>query len=81
MSAPIAMDPMARWGRAMAHLAEARRQEPLSRTAATLEARDQATEAYVTAAEALVAELGMLAATGILVEVDDFLQVIYGRVS
>ena len=82
MSEPTAnlADPSARWQHALNLLAEARRAAPIMKHASHSQDRDRATQDYVTAVDALVAELGLMAETGLLEAMTDYLSVVYGRV-
>ena len=79
MSIPgIEMSPGTRWARAMVLLEEARRIAPSMKDHALPgPVRDRAVEAYVTAVDSLVEELGHLRETGALEEVDDYLRAIW----
>lgn len=80
MTAPLpATDPQARWGRALALLGQARDARQRMKYDPVPTERDRGTQDYVTAVDALVAELDHLGETGVLTTVTEYLAVVYGR--
>ena len=74
--------PVARWNRAMEKLREARRAAPeMHDMGLSRKQRDTAIVTYARAVDELVKEFGLMLETGVLEEVEDLLQIIYGGVA
>lgn len=74
-----ATDPQSRWARALGLLAVAREAEHRMRHAEGEAERDRGAEDYATALDAMAVEMSLLAETGVLDGITEYLAIVYGR--